>query len=128
MLRRFLAIFGLALVLQSTVFALYYDDLLYLRQPVDAIARDAADVFAKHAERALGREHLTRRHLDTIADSAKAFGLHALECTALERRSAGDPADRAVRLRLADAWRRSGQLSRAEAIYLDMLATRGQNP
>jgi hypothetical protein len=125
MVRRFILILGVALLLQATAFAVYYDDLLYLRRTVPAITGGPAHTFTRHAERALGRTRLTRKHLDTIADSAQVFGLHAIEIAALERRSAGDQADRGVRLRLADALRRDGQFDRAESVYLAILTTTG---
>jgi hypothetical protein len=123
MTRRFLLAMTAALLLQGTVFAIYYDDLLFLRQPMPEITSGPAERFAEHAVAALGRRHLTVKHLDTIAGAAQAFGLHDVEVTALERRLVAAPEDRSGRLRLADALRRAGRLSAAEAIYLDVLAS-----
>ncbi len=125
MTRRFLTMLALALLLQGTVFAIYYDDLLFLRRPLPEIVAGAPDVFADHADAALGRSRVTVKHLDTIAGGAEAFGLHEVEVTALERRVEATPTDRAVRLRLADALRRAGRLADAEAIYVDILSASG---
>jgi hypothetical protein len=122
MTRRFLAMLAVALLLQGTVFAVYYDDLLFLRQPLPQITAGPADTFAAHATAALERSRLTVRHLETIAGGAQAFELHDMEVTALERRLLLAPDDQSVRLRLADALRRAGRLADAEAIYLDILA------
>lgn len=122
MTRRFLTMMVVALVLQGTVFAFYYDDLLFLRRPLPQITTGPADAFADHAAAALGRRRLTVGHLETIAAGAQAFGLHDMEVAALERRLVLTPGDRALRLRLADALRRAGRLADAESIYLDILA------
>lgn len=127
MVRRFLTAFVLALLLQGTVFALYYDDLLFLRAPVAEIAVGSPDLFAKYATRALSRERLTGQHLDTIAAAAQSFGMHEPEIVALERRVTSEPGNPAHRLRLADALRRAGQFARAEALYLDVLRTARPN-
>ncbi|MCC7043972.1 MAG: hypothetical protein IT183_08920 [Acidobacteria bacterium] len=122
MTRRFLTMMVVALLLQGTVFAIYYDDLLFLRQPLPQIAAGPVEAFTGHATAALGRRRLTVRHLETIAGGAQAFDLHDMEVTALERRLVLTPGDSAVRLRLADALRRAGRLAEAESIYLDILA------
>lgn len=122
MTRRFLTMMVVALLLQGTVFAIYYDDLLFLRQPLPQITAGPVDTFTGHAAAALGRRRLTVGHLETIAGGAQAFRLHDMEVTALERRLVLTPGDRAVRLRLADALRRAGRLADAESIYLDLLA------
>jgi len=108
-------------LLQGTVFAVYYNDLLYLRQPVTVIAAGPRDVFIQHATHALGRSKLTARHLETVAEAAKSFQLNAIEVQALERRLKAVPDDEGIRLRLADALRRSGQYDRAEHMYLELL-------
>jgi hypothetical protein len=122
MTRRFLTMMVVALVLQGTVFAVYYDDLLFLRQPLPQITAGPVETFTSHAAAALGRRRLTVRHLETIAGGAQAFELHDLEVTALERRLTVTSGDQAVRLRLADALRRAGRLADAESMYLDILA------
>lgn len=120
-IRRFFLIFAGALALQGTVFALYYDDLIYLRQPVAVIAADASGTFARHAASALKREELTGAHLDTIAAAAERLKLNDIEVTALERHATMRPADLDIRLRLADALRRAGRYQRAELLYLEIL-------
>jgi len=113
--------FVATVVLQGTVFAVYYNDLLYLRQPVALISAGPRDVFIQHATHALGRSKLTLRHLETIAESAKDFHLGDIEVQALERRVKAQPRDEAAHLRLADALRRSGRYDRAEQVYLELL-------
>jgi hypothetical protein len=120
-LKRFLIVFFVGVLAEAGVFALYYDDLLYLRLSVPEITSAPLDTFQRHATSALERERLTRQHLETMADAAKGFGLHDIEVRALARRAAEDPADVSVRLRLGDALRRSGAFDKAEAVYRDIL-------
>ena len=120
-IKRFLTVFFVAVLAEAGVFALYYDDLLYLRLSVPEITSGPQDTFERHASSALDRDRLTRQHLETMAEAAKRFGLSRIEVHALERRTAEDPADVSVRLRLGDALRRSGAYERAEAIYLAIL-------
>jgi thioredoxin-like negative regulator of GroEL len=120
-IKRFLVVLLLALVLQGMAFAVYYDDLLYLRKPVPALVNDP-QTFEHNARLALNRSSLTRVHLDTIAAAAKGLGDATLEVQALERRAVKDPRDRAVRLRLADALRRAGNYDGAEREYQKLLA------
>lgn len=123
MIKRFMLIFLVGVALQATVFAVYYDDLLYLRQPVATLVQAPRDTFERRATRALTRRRLTAKHLETIAAAAAALHLPHLEVRALERRLEAEPSDAALRLRLADALRRDGQLDRAEHLYLDLLQT-----
>jgi thioredoxin-like negative regulator of GroEL len=120
---RFVVALSVALLLQGGVFAWSNTDLLYLRQPVAAIVKDDATVFVRNADEALARPKLTRKHLDTIADAAHQLGRPAQEIQALERRVAADPTDRQLRLRLADALRRGGDLSRSEALYREVIGS-----
>jgi hypothetical protein len=120
-LKRFLLVFVVGVLLQASVFAVYYNDLLFLRQPVALIAMGSRDTFTRHAAHALGRAKLTTQHIETIAGAAQAFHLPDLEIRALERRVKDDPASESARLRLADALRRAGQYARAEAIYVALL-------
>lgn len=119
--RRFLLVFVTGVLLQASVFAVYYNDLLFLRQPVALIAMGPRDTFVKHAAHALGRTTLTMEHLETIAEAAEAFHLPDVEIRALERRVKDDPVDESARLRLADALRRAGRYGRAEQIYVEIL-------
>jgi thioredoxin-like negative regulator of GroEL len=125
-LRKFLIGFVVVLALQAGLFAWNYRDLLYLRQPSSAIVTDGAATFASQAGEALSRKHLTRQHLDTIADTARTLGQPAYEIAALERRLQQDPHDAGIRVRLADVYRRTGQLDRAEALYLEVLQRQEQ--
>lgn len=127
MIRRFVLILGAALLLQGTAFAVYYDDLLFLRQPLRRITAGSSDTFAGHARAALERPKLTVKHLDTIADAAATFGLHDVEVAALERRLTATPDDWRVRAKLGDALRRAGRLAEAEAVYLDLLSSPGSD-
>ena len=123
--------FGLALLcavlLQAGVFAWHNTDLLYFRQPLSAIEKDDAGRFAMHATGALARPKLTRQHLDTIADAAQRLGQPSLELRALERRLEKDPSDSQIKLRLADAVRRSGDLARAESLYREVIGASEQD-
>ncbi len=119
--RRYIPTLMVALLLQAGVFGWYQSDLLYLRRPVTAIVSDGPDAFRRHASTALSRERLTRQHLDTMAEAAKALGQPELEIESLTRRLAMDPSDAAITMRLAEAVRRSGDLARAEALYLSVL-------
>ena len=122
-LPRFVVALSIAILLQAGVFAWYNTDLLYLRRPASAIVSDDANVFTQHAAEALARPKLTRKHLDTIADAAQQLGKPEQEIQALERRLAKDPSDTQVKLRLADALRRGGDLRRAEALYREVIAS-----
>jgi thioredoxin-like negative regulator of GroEL len=127
-LRRFLLGFTIVLLLQGSVFAWQYRDLLYFRQPVAAIRADQPETFAAHARSALSRQKLTRQHLDTIAVAADGFGKRDIEIQALERRLELDPNDVQVKLRLADALRRAGRFNDAERMYGDLLRSRNEKP
>jgi len=122
-LPRFVVALSIAVLLQAGIFAWHNTDLLYLRRPVSAIVKDDAHVFSKNAADALTRPKLTRKHLDTIADAAQEFGQPAQEIQALERRLTKDPSDTQVKLRLADALRRGGDLRRAEALYREVIGS-----
>lgn len=127
-IKRFLLVFAVGVLLQASVFAVYYNDLLFLRQPVALIAIGSRDTFTAHAAHALGRAKLTTQHVETIAAAAQAFHLPDLEVRALERRVKDDPDNEAARLRLADALRRAGQYDRAEALYIELLGNPKANP
>ena len=112
---------GLALSAQAGVFAWRYQDLIYFRQPVAVISQAPADEFERYANEALNRSQITRQHLDTIADAAVSFQSPVVELRALERAVKVDPTDARLKMRLADALRRSGNYKRAEALYLEAL-------
>ena len=112
---------GVALGLQAVVFAWRYQDLIYFRKPVDAITATGSDSFEQHAVEALGRSRITKQNLETIANAAETLKSPAVELRALERAVKTDPTDTRLKLKLADALRRSGQLPRAEALYADVL-------
>ena len=117
---KFLSGLAIAMLLQGSVFAVQYRDLLYFRQPVTAILRDDPTTFESNARSALTRRKLTRQHLDTIATAAQRFGKTDIEVAALERRLELDPKEAGVRLHLGDALRRAGRLSEAENLYSDL--------
>lgn len=119
--RRLALVAMMALAIQGAVFAYYYDDLLFLRQPVDVVASAPTEVFRAHALNALDRTRLTRRHLETIAAAAQRQHAIDIEVRAAERLAHEYRADGSARLRLADALRRAGRFAEAEAIYLDIL-------
>lgn len=123
--RTFLFVLALAMTIQAAVFSRHYTDLLYLRGSVDVLAQSGAGEFKQQAASALGRNQLTRRHLDTIAETARRTNQPDLEVRALERLAAQYPADTTIALRLADAWRRAGRLADAEAAYRRLLGTDG---
>lgn len=122
----FLKRFGLwvvvALAAQTLLFAFLNRDLLHLRRDERQLTSDRAP-FRKNAEAALSRARLTRPYLDKIAAVAAQTGDHDLELRALERLHSVQPSDPEVALRLADARRRAGLLSGAEAIYRELLQT-----
>ena len=121
--RTFITAFVVALLLEAGGFAYYYRDLLYLRRPAATLLTDSAANFAGHATSALERSRLTRQHLETIVMTAQRFNLPGIELRALKRRSELDPLDASLRLRLADALRRSSHFDEAEQIYLDVLGS-----
>lgn len=120
-LRQFALIFVVLVAIEASVFAYYYDDLLFLRRPIGLIAAGSPDEFRDRAERALARDRLTRSHLETIAHASATFGDVDLEVRALERLAIDHRSDRSVRLRLADALRRAGQYTKAERLYREAL-------
>jgi DNA-binding SARP family transcriptional activator len=120
--RQFVLLLGLAVAAQAAVFTRYYTDLLYLRQPVAVLTQGPVEEFRAKAESALGRHSLTRHHLDTIAETARRTGQADIEVRALEQLTALHPADTAISLRLADAWRRTGRLQEADTLYQRILA------
>lgn len=118
---RLVAAFISALIIEGAAFTIWFDDLLYLRQPPEVIAAGPLDTFERHAADALRRDRLTAHHLETMAAAARAFGRYDLEVHALERRARQTSTDPALQLRIADALRRAGRLGEAEQIYLDVL-------
>ena len=112
---------GIALSLQAGVFAWRYQDLLYFRRPVAAVIQAGPDAFEIYANEALGRSQITRQHLETIADAAAHFKSPAVELRALRRAVKIDPDDNPMKLRLADALRRSGNFVEAEKFYREAL-------
>ena len=118
---RFLIGLAIAMLLQGSVFAVQYRDLLYFRQPVSAIVRDDPTTFESNARTALTRRKLTRSHLDTIAGAAQRFGKTEIEIAALERRLELDPKEAGVRLLLGDALRRAGRFADAEGLYVELV-------
>jgi hypothetical protein len=120
-IRRLVAAFIVAVIIEGATFAILFDDLLYLRQPPDVIAAGPVDTFERHAADALRRDKLTAQHLETMAAAARAVGRYDLEVQALERRAQQTRTDLAAKLRVADALRRAGRLGEAEQLYLDVL-------
>jgi hypothetical protein len=120
-IRRLVAAFIVAVIIEGATFAILFDDLLYLRQPPDVIAAGPVDTFERHAADALRRDKLTAQHLETMAAAARAVGRYDLEVQALERRAQQTSTDLAAKLRVADALRRAGRLGEAEQLYLDVL-------
>ena len=124
-LPKFFATLGLVTLLQSGVFAWRYSDLLYLGRPESAITQSSPDTFAQHADAALSRSTLTRRHLETIAAVARKFNRPDYEVRALKRQFEMDRRNEQLKLQLADALRRTGSLAESEALYLDLLDMSG---
>ena len=124
-IRKLILALVMALLAQAGLFAWRYRDLIYLRQPVPAIAKGDGAAFERQATEALARERLTRHHLDTIAEAAAGFGQSKHEIEALRRRLEQDPSDVQIRLRLADALRRAGEFQQAETLYVDVLRRLG---
>jgi hypothetical protein len=120
---KFLIGLAIAMLLQGSVFAVQYRDLLYFRQPTTAIVRDDPASFESNARAALTRRKLTRQHLDSIANAALKFGKTDIEIAALERRLELDPAAAGVRLQLGDALRRAGRFGDAERLFSDLVGS-----
>jgi hypothetical protein len=120
-IRRLVAAFIVAVIIEAATFAILFDDLLYLRQPPDVITAGPLETFERHAADALRRDKLTAQHLETMAAAARAFGRYDLEVHALERRAQQTSTDPTVKLRVADALRRAGRLGEAEQLYLEVL-------
>ena len=120
-IRRLVAAFIVAVIIEAATFAILFDDLLYLRQPPDVITAGPLATFERHAADALRRDKLTAQHLETMAAAARAFGRYDLEVHALERRAQQASTDPTVKLRVADALRRAGRLGEAEQLYLEVL-------
>jgi pentatricopeptide repeat protein len=118
---KFLIGLALAMLLQGSVFAVQYRDLLYFRQPAATIVRDDPATFESNARAALTRRKLTRHHLDTIATAAERFGKTDIQIAALERRLELDPEEGYLRLQLGDALRRAGRFDDAERLYTDLI-------
>jgi hypothetical protein len=121
-LKRFALVFLAAFAVQATLFAVYYDDLLFLRRPVAVLRAGSAADFTRHASRALTRRRLTIEHLETIVQVAEALRRPDLEVSALDRKSQMDGGQTLTRLRLADALRRAGEPVKAERVYLEVLS------
>lgn len=121
MLTRFILVALLGLVCEGGVFAYTHRDILELRRtaPLTSPAERAA--FADRAERALLRKSITRADLELIAAQAQRLGLAPLEIRALDACAALDPDDLRLSLRRAEAFRRAGDLRRAEQIYKELL-------
>ena len=115
-----LVVAGLAAV-QALVFAYYYEDLLFLRQPVDIVVAVPSDEFNGHAASALQRSRLTRDHLETLAGASQRRGETDIEVRALRRLTLDHPNDKSIALRRADALRRARYFDEAETVYLQIL-------
>ena len=122
MLVRFACALAVMLAVEGAVFAAYNRDLLFLRTPVEELARAPIDTIRAHAVSALERERVARRHLDAIAHVARLRGLDDLELNALTRLHEAYPQDPEVALLLADALRRGGRYEEAETVYQQLLA------
>jgi hypothetical protein len=122
MLLRFTCALAVMLGVEAAAFAAYNRDLLFLRAPVEELARAPIDTVRAHAVSALERESVPRRHLDAIARVAQLRGLDDLELNALNRLHERYPEDAEITLLLADALRRSARYSEAESLYQQLLA------
>jgi hypothetical protein len=122
MLLRFACALAVMLAVEGAVFAAYNRDLLFLRTPVEELARAPIDAIRGHAVAALERDRVARRHLDAIAHVARLRGLDDLELNALTRLHERYPQDPEVALLLADALRRGGRYTEAESVYQQLLS------
>jgi hypothetical protein len=125
-IRRLVAAFIIAVIIEAATFAIVFDDLLFLRQAPEVIAAGSVETFERHATDALRRDRLTAQHLETMAAAARAFGRYDLEVDALERRAQQTSTEPTVQLRVADALRRAGRLGEAEPHYLEILGATGE--
>ena len=119
-LKRFFVLMLVAVAAQGVWFWYHYSDLLALRSSPTVLAA-SPDTFRKVAGHALQRPSLTRRHLETLADSAMLTGDLEIEIAARQRlwQSTAEPH---LGLQLADALRRARRFDEAERLYQQLLA------
>ncbi|MGE3957682.1 MAG: tetratricopeptide repeat protein [Vicinamibacterales bacterium] len=123
MLRRFVTLIVIGLVVEGAIFAVRYRDLLTVRHRVYASSASPAtrDEFVLAAHEVLRRPKLTRDTLELLARQAQALGEFDLEARALDAAVRLDPGDATLALRSADAFRRAGDLRRADERYQAVL-------
>ena len=123
MLTRFARLMVLGLVLEGVMFTFWYRDILAVRRVAHEATSSGAsrDDFAKTAAAVLGRKKVTRDTLERVAREAYVLRLPAIEVDALDAASRQSPNDVELRLRLADALRRTGDFARAEDLYASVL-------
>ena len=121
-LTRFFTLLLLLVTIETGVFAYTYQDLISLSGDPERISsRDEASL-RELAASALARRHLTRHHLETLAEALRRRQLVDDEVRTLERLHRQQTTDEAIELRLADAYRRAGRLDEASAIYQRFIA------
>jgi len=121
MLTRFLSVIVIGMLFEVGAFAYVNRDTLALTTDWPIWSR-VKPTFQERAEHVLTHStKVTRKQVETIAMEARALGLPALEAQALEAYSRQQPHDRALSLRLADAYRRAGDLKNAERVYLNIV-------
>ena len=120
MLIRFLAIIVVGVLAETLAFTYVHRDVLALTTDWP-VADRSASAFQARADRVLQKPKVTRAQVEAIATQARNFSLPAVEARALGQYGSKHPADRALRLRQADALHRAGDLQQAKRVYLDLL-------
>jgi hypothetical protein len=120
-LKRLIVALAVLVLVEGALFVSLNWDLVYLSQSRARLEADPVDRFRDGAERALARQRLSRRHLETIADVSAKRSESILNLRSLSRLAVEYPADAGVVERLADALRRAGRVDEAEAMYRRLL-------
>lgn len=101
--------------IEVSLFYVQHHDVVHLIAPRQALVADAR--FPETAMAVLGRERVSRRVLERVADVAGERHEFDIKVRALERIVEAVPEDVQARLRLAQALREAGRLDEAERRY-----------
>jgi hypothetical protein len=112
---RWLGILVALVLVEGAFFFVRHREVVHLSRSTGALTSDAT--FTITARAVLGREQVSRRVLERIADVAGRRHDDALQLAALDRIAVRAPMDHAVQLRRADVLRSMGRLAEAEALY-----------
>ncbi len=121
-LSRFLAALAVLAAVETATFVSWNWDLVYLSQPRSSLVAATDGAFRANAYRALKRERLIRRHLESIADVSAERRDKDLHLVVLRRLATEYPTDAGVLQRFGDALRLAGRFDEAERVYRRVLA------